>query len=1075
MRNIHYINAGAGSGKTYTLTEKLTEKIISGACKPSEVILTTFTELAAGEFRERAQAKLIENKLFDDAAELQNSMIGTVHSVAHKFVAKYWYLLGRGVQTNVMAEGDKNFYINQSLAGIAGSQEISFFNDFRQEFDLKVGKPAKPDYDFWQDHLKKIVDSIDAYNIGDQDVSVEKSKEVARLIFNGTAEVEKDRIGDFLRSYKSYCSGYTTKEAQKTIVKIESIAAARLCYASLARIAKLLEKPIGGQKAFTLIPDLDEMHAYVQSLMRSRTYADIICRYIDTIFGLANKWRTEFKEYKRRNRLIDFNDMELLFLQLLDNEIVQADIRNNFKLVLVDEFQDSNPTQLKIFDKLSELVAESIWVGDPKQAIYGFRGSDAELISAITSVFPRSQEKNELGLSSETLGTSWRSGNELVEHTNKVFVPAFADTLSEAQVRLKPHRPAKEFGNTSTLHHWHISEENKGGYYKTLAQNISKLLNQEHGIKQVFCKESKQIRDLRPEDIVILTRKNLDREVIIKELREVGIKVSAPENDFANKAEVRLAESLLNYVLNPTNDLAKAEIIYLMNDKSIEEIVENRLTFLEDYSREKPQWLAEDNMFAEIDRVSRRIKEQSVSSLVESLILELDLPGVIKKWGDYENRRANIDALLKMAKQYEDRCLQLGLGASLDGFLAYLPQMMPDSSESRFPGMVSVLTYHKSKGLEWNVVILDSLYGDELDEKELIQKSFFGVQTILTSEPTKENLYPERYISLIPWFLSSTKSKLPTTISADIVESEMYKTIHKRQMNECKRLLYVGLTRARDYVITTSYQSSKTCELHWIRNIGMSGYHLPGNQQGGLINVWGCGDKSDYLNLSVDEGFVPQNMATTYAKIIRQPANECHKPKYISPSSLVADSNSGEVNIIQDFEYRIPLQNASDKITAVGTCLHNIFCACPPSRPDSLKIARETIKNHSLDGVIPDETAVIRAIQNLYDYLTAQYGAAVNIYREYPFMNAGNGQIVRGSIDMVWETERGCVIVDYKSFPGTKEAITNPTNSHYAGNYAAQLREYAMVVALTGKKTLDTLVYYSVQGCVARLQYVIKH
>jgi hypothetical protein len=68
------------------------------------------------------------------------------------------------------------------------------------------------------------------------------------------------------------------------------------------------------------------------------------------------------------------------------NETVANEIKDTYKLVFVDEFQDSNPVQLKIFDKLSELVEKSIWVGDPKQAIYGFRGSDAQLIMGEVSV-----------------------------------------------------------------------------------------------------------------------------------------------------------------------------------------------------------------------------------------------------------------------------------------------------------------------------------------------------------------------------------------------------------------------------------------------------------------------------------------------------------------------------------------------------------------------------------------------------------------------------------------------------------------------------------------------------------------
>ncbi|MDL2241835.1 UvrD-helicase domain-containing protein [Bacteroidales bacterium OttesenSCG-928-L03] len=1073
MKNIHYINAGAGSGKTYTLTEILAERINNGSCKPEEVILTTFTELAAGEFRERAQAKLIENRRFDDATALGSAMMGTVHSIAYKFVTKYWYLLKRGVQTNVMDEGDKSFYINQSLSGLATPEQVSFFAGFRNEFDLKTTAgsiSSRDDDDFWLNHLRKIVDAIDTYNISDLGVSIAKSKESVYAIFNSNTRLNEDQIAAFLQNYKFFCGGQDSNVARSTIDTIETIGYNDYSYANISAISKLLGKPVGGKKAYTAIPDLGNFNQYISSLLRGQQYSDQICEYIDIIFGLADRWIDEFKEYKRRNKLIDFNDMELLFLQLLDNPIVHEDIRSNFKLVLVDEFQDSNPTQLRIFDKLSDLVGESIWVGDPKQAIYGFRGSDAELISAITAIFPQTKDKNEEGLSSETLPRSYRSCEELVEHANNVFVLAFSDSLREDQVKLEPNRTQAEHPGGPALHHWHSSAPNKGGYYQSLAQEVAGMLNGEHQIKQVFCKENKSIRSIKPEDIVILTRNNSDRKTIISALKNVGIKVSAPEDDFMNKAEVHLVEALLNYTLNPTDDLAKAEIMYLIENVSVETIVQNRMEYLDsDMTDSWRPWLIDTPLFKQIDVVVNRIKNQSVSSLVESLILELNLSDVIKKWGDYENRKINLDTLLQMATQYEERCLQLGIGASLDGFIANLPGMTPNSSESRMPGMVSVLTYHKAKGLEWNVVILDSLYLDELDEKTVIQKSYFGIQTILLSAPSKENLYPERYISLIPWFLSSSKANLPADVTAEIVGSEIYKATRKRLENEYKRLLYVGLTRARDFVITTSYNSNTGKELKWIENIGMENRESPGDHNGESINIWGRGSKSVYKQLDLAEEFEGIRSPMIYEKLVKQPNNNQYPQKYISPSLLAADASDCRVEIVADFGCRIPLEGSGSNIRDIGICIHNIFCVYSPDKADNQAIAENIVRANELNGVIVDLNSVLRSIQNLYDYLTTQYGKPVTVLLEYPFINARGRQIVRGSIDMVWETETGCVIVDYKSFPGKRDKITDPSDKHYAGNYAAQLAEYVNVIQAAGKTVLDALVFYSVQGRIVKV------
>ena len=95
MKNVTYINAGAGSGKTYKLTETLTELIENKKVKPEEVILTTFTTKAANEFKEKAKEFLFKKCMFSEAVQLDHAMIGTVHSVCQRMIGKYWFVLGR--------------------------------------------------------------------------------------------------------------------------------------------------------------------------------------------------------------------------------------------------------------------------------------------------------------------------------------------------------------------------------------------------------------------------------------------------------------------------------------------------------------------------------------------------------------------------------------------------------------------------------------------------------------------------------------------------------------------------------------------------------------------------------------------------------------------------------------------------------------------------------------------------------------------------------------------------------------------------------------------------------------------
>ena len=159
MKNIQYINAGAGSGKTTRLTEILSEKLGSKEYKPSEVILTTFTELAASEFREKSRERLYNDNHADVAAELDSATIGTVHSVALSFIQKYWYLIGVSPDMKVMSEDDLQVYISESLGDCVEKEDLEFFRSYGSFFDLKDSQ-SHVDLDFWKDHLLAIIDKV---------------------------------------------------------------------------------------------------------------------------------------------------------------------------------------------------------------------------------------------------------------------------------------------------------------------------------------------------------------------------------------------------------------------------------------------------------------------------------------------------------------------------------------------------------------------------------------------------------------------------------------------------------------------------------------------------------------------------------------------------------------------------------------------------------------------------------------------------------------------------------------------------------------------------------------------------
>ena len=136
MKNIKFINAGAGSGKTYRLTEILGNWVQAGN-NANEVLLTTFTKKAAAEIRERAQAKLLDNNMFVQANKLQEAFMGTVHSVGYQFIKKYWYLLGISPELTEISEVEKDIYFSLAIGEIPTNKELLRLDELCYQFDFR--------------------------------------------------------------------------------------------------------------------------------------------------------------------------------------------------------------------------------------------------------------------------------------------------------------------------------------------------------------------------------------------------------------------------------------------------------------------------------------------------------------------------------------------------------------------------------------------------------------------------------------------------------------------------------------------------------------------------------------------------------------------------------------------------------------------------------------------------------------------------------------------------------------------------------------------------------------------------
>lgn len=1045
MKNVTYINAGAGSGKTYRLTETLTNLIKSEKVKPEQVILTTFTTKAANEFKEKAKAFLYDEGLYDAAIQLDHAMIGTVHSVCQRMIGKYWFHLGLSPNMGVMAEEDTAYYISQSLSELPTDEELKVLHGFARYFDIRVteGYMVKKaiNYDFWQDHLKAVIGFATNYELEDFKQSEEESLDYIRKFVkadsncNFTYEELKAVIAEhetFLRS---------KKQSATNDKRIEALVQAkrRLDRPTLG-ILKNIDSTIGSPKGYG--PLAEDFQNRMAGLWTSQMVYDRQEKYIRLIFDLAQRWKENFAQFKRDKNLLDYNDMEKYMRLLMMNKDIASEISQSYRYLFVDEFQDSSPIQVKIFDALSDLMEHSYWVGDFKQAIYGFRGSDIALTKAVVD----SVSKKENGCDTDTLDTSWRSLPDIVELNNDVFRKTFADILEEKNICLKQHR--KNDNYEESLRYFVNSDE------YGVAEHVLKLLN----------------RGVKPNEIAVLARTNATLSEVASQLKQYEIPSSREDTPITDSYTYTLTSSLLRIVGSTKDKLAKATVAILTEENyDTKTIIEKKILNDADDDAKTEDYLAKVPLISRLMIIRPKLQQQSVASLVESMIIMLDLFNVVKKVeADAAFGISSLQIIINTARVYEEHCVQMNLPATIDGFIVYIETISPTGIGDA--NGVQLHTYHSCKGLQWKYVILMSLNINVSDLKKAVRGETYGVHPVHVEEPTAENPYPKVFVRLTPW-IYGTDRNVPDEISSVIEESVCFKQAYKAMLSETNRVLYVGMTRPQDVLILNIEKPKKGGKLlQWPKDNGIDTASDSIPEQGDW-DVFGIGHIFNDFTLTQEEfdkleNYGDKDSALSMRLNIDEPDFKTREPRYISPSHI---SKCGKTGKYYDFEQRIPLSKNPEDMATVGNCIHQIFAGIEEHTSANRIEMDEIIRNYGLSAVLTDTDAILSAWKNLYDKLVLLHGEPVKTYHERPFRMDYDGQTMVGSIDLVWQTQEGDILVDFKNNPMAAKYILDPDNEHFAGWYAGQLNAYQDALEAAGEKVLQRYIYYPVNGLLVEI------
>jgi len=814
-QNLKLISAGAGSGKTYRLTEEMTGLLTGGHARPSGIIATTFTKKAAAELRERVRVKLLREGMSQEANELKNALIGTVHGLGVKLLRRFAFEAGVSPQVDIIAEEDHQRLFNLSMAAVISLETI-------EEIELlcdKLGLSRDGEKYNWRKEVLRLVEIIRGNNFSAATIAKSKANSWSSLSEllppvndQMTAESFKSRLAigltETISALRANEEVDGTKKTATAISYLRRLSGQlkRRGYLPWYECCKLarFEKEVGAKsrEQVEMIVEIGMAHTTTASFQNDMR------RYQELLFDAAEASIAEYDRYKKSRGRIDYTDMEVLVLDLLDHPGVKATLERELDLLMVDEFQDTSPIQLAVFLKLSKLASQSVWVGDPKQSIYGFRGAEPRLMKAVMEASGPMDAAN-------IQKNSWRSREDIVYACNAIFTKAFPG-IPEPAVVLEPVRlragssnaPAEsaQMAERSGIIHWHFELEGKARYAKAwnqavVAKAIRELLDSPPPCRP---KGSDQERSLLPGDIAVLCRSNYGCVAMAEALAAQGLPAAIARTGLLDTAEAHLLLACLKYMLNRQDSLSVAEILLFGQRYGLPDIIEKRLDWLEYYDALSPEekrkairWGHDETLVNALNQLRAATYEHSTSEMINLLLERLDLRRIVVAWGNGEQRLSNIDELRRLAVAYEDNCHRQHRAASLGGYLLYLDELLRGQRDqqgaSERMDAVNVLTYHRSKGLEWPAVV-----AMDLDQK--LRADVWGITIVSETEDVDlDQPLAGRWLKY--WVNPYGKLTSGVPWLEALSESMWQDSASEEAMAEEARLLYVGFTRARDYLI----------------------------------------------------------------------------------------------------------------------------------------------------------------------------------------------------------------------------------------------------------------------------------
>ncbi len=783
------VSAGAGSGKTQVLTERVVYFIKNEGYQLDEFLILTFTNLAAAEMKNRIR-KTLQNRNLEQAKDVDSADICTFDSYALSLVKKYHFLLGLSENVSIidsnLIEVRKRTILNEIMENYYAIEDQDFLkmiDRFCFKDDSEIKKLILKVYSkailanntdeyldnfvskyYNNDLLEEIVDRTFQY--------LQEQMKCFETSINNLPNVElpkyqNQKLNEFYLEYfdksinaSNYDALISNFHDKLPFPKPRNVEATD--YENFKKSYDSLKKIIESfPKTSQLVKD---------NILENKFIASKIIEIIKVL-------DYQIKVYKNNYQIYEFSDIAKLALKLIkDNEEIKNTIKNKLKMLMIDEYQDTSYLQEEFINLIGN---NNIYmVGDVKQSIYRFRNARCDIF-----VDKYEQYKyNNKGLAID-LNKNFRSRKEVLDDINYIFKNIMTKELGGADY-LNEHMI--EFGNKAfvefdpkTNHHLEYLvycddfKDSVAIEAHLIARDIINKVNTKYQVMDTVNKVN-LLRDCKFSDFCILIDRGSAFDTYAKIFNDYQIPLFIEHDE--NIASTDLVLVLIN-LLKIINAIKNNEKI----NEYKQAFISLARSFLYNYSDEEIYKIVKNNNYKEteiIKSIKEILAESSVYPIVEQfkqVIFKLDIYNRCLYSGNVNKNTKYLDTFIELFESLAH------LDYTLDDLISYLEDIdnydlkINLSSTGSDIDSVKLMNIHKSKGLEFKIVYYPRLK-PKFNLMELNEK--IGIS--------------EKYGLILP----------PKNISEkDVIKLLNKLNEEKEDLSEHIRLFYVAVTRTKEKMI----------------------------------------------------------------------------------------------------------------------------------------------------------------------------------------------------------------------------------------------------------------------------------